>query len=260
MVLVMDQLGPLLEELFILCGQKFLLKTVLMLAEEMIMNIKFVYRSNYIYCDIKPDNFLLDTRSDSTHISIIDFGLASKYCDSTSQQHIPSCKYQFFTDLEASTKHEKYKCILQKKLDTSPLKLCAGLSTEFQLFLKYARALSFTASPDYQYIQQLFSNIFSTNDFQHDDIFDWSLMDIELTSSLGSMPILPPAQNCQLHNPGFIYFTLIAQPSVPPRMFRSPDASLHMLASSIFTGLFAEMSGDERRVLADWKLFGFVCF
>lgn len=74
-------LGKSLEDLLNICGHKFSLKTVLMIADQLIDRICFVHSRSYIHRDIKPDNFLTgDLKGpNSSTIYIIDFGLAKKY-------------------------------------------------------------------------------------------------------------------------------------------------------------------------------------
>ncbi|CAN6935295.1 unnamed protein product [Brassica oleracea var. botrytis] len=87
-VLVIDLLGPSLEDLFNFCSRKLSLKTVLMLADQMINRIEFVHQKSFLHRDIKPDNFLMGLGRRANQVYVIDFGLAKKYRDSNNQ-HIP---------------------------------------------------------------------------------------------------------------------------------------------------------------------------
>lgn len=90
-ILVIDLLGPSLEDLFDLCGRTFSIKTVAMLAIQMISRIQTVHEKDMIYRDIKPDNFLIGRPNSmqENDIFIVDFGMAKIYRDIVTKQHIP---------------------------------------------------------------------------------------------------------------------------------------------------------------------------
>lgn len=91
LILVIDLLGPSLEDLFDWCGRKFTLKTVVMVAKQMISRVQTIHERSLIYRDIKPDNFLIGRPNTPTAnlVYVVDFGMAKQYRDPTTQQHIP---------------------------------------------------------------------------------------------------------------------------------------------------------------------------
>eukprot|EP00696_Hemimastix_kukwesjijk_P008210 gnl/Hemi2/20395_TR6770_c0_g10_i1.p2 gnl/Hemi2/20395_TR6770_c0_g10~~gnl/Hemi2/20395_TR6770_c0_g10_i1.p2 ORF type:complete len:346 (-),score=97.76 gnl/Hemi2/20395_TR6770_c0_g10_i1:213-1250(-) len=226
-VMVMDLLGPSLEDLFNFCSRRFSLKTVLMLADQMIGRIEYIHSKNFIHRDIKPDNFLMGLGKKSNQVNLIDFGLAKKYRDPKTHQHIPYRENKSLTgtaryasinthlgieqsrrdDLEslgyvlmyfnrgslpwqglkAATKQHKYNRISEKKMSTPVELLCRGYPSEFCTYLNYTRSLRFDDKPDYGYLRKLFRDLFFREGFQCDYIFDWTILKYSNNSRMHSM-------------------------------------------------------------------------
>ena len=89
-LMVMDLLGPSLEDQFNKCGRRFSLKTVLMVADQMLERVELMHSRHLIHRDIKPANFVTDAgRGNGNFIYCIDFGLSKRYRHPRTLQHIP---------------------------------------------------------------------------------------------------------------------------------------------------------------------------
>jgi hypothetical protein len=165
-------------------------------------------------------------------IHIIDFGLAKKYRDPRSHQHIPYRENKNLTgtaryasinthigieqsrrdDLEslgyvlmyfirgslpwqglkANTKKQKYERIMDRKMSTSTEQLCKGYPTEFRSYFEYCRSLRFEDRPDYAYLKRLFKELFYRKGFQYDNMFDWTVLNLQQERSrLPQQPNMP---------------------------------------------------------------------
>lgn len=229
-IMILDLLGPSLEDLLKICNRKLSLKTVLILADQMISRIEYIHSKNFLHRDIKPDNFLIGLGKKASTVFVIDFGLAKRYRDAKTQQHIPyregknltgTARYtSIFThmgieqsrrdDLEglgyvllyllkgslpwqglaAHTKKEKYDKIMQAKINTSLEELCLDVPREFLEFLNYAKSLRFEDRPDYSYLKRLFKELFAKEDFQLDYVFDWTNMNLRKSSQSKNTPLV----------------------------------------------------------------------
>lgn len=219
-VMVMDLLGPSLEDLFNFCNRQFGLKTILMLAEQMLCRIEYAHTKSFIHRDIKPDNFLMGLGKKANVVHIIDMGLAKRYRDPRTHQHIPYRENKNLTgtaryasinthlgieqsrrdDLEslgyvllyfcrgslpwqglrAVNKKQKYDKISEKKMSTPLDVLCRGLPAEFTTYMNHVRTLRFDDKCDYGYLRKIFRDLFVREGYQYDYVFDWTRLKFEI--------------------------------------------------------------------------------
>ena len=194
-ILIMELMGKSLEDL-ININKKFSIKTVCMLAYQMINILQYIHEKHIIHRDIKPDNFVMGLNENNAHLYIIDFGLSKKYRSSKTLMQYPLIKRKKLVgtaryasihaleefeqsrrdDLEsvgyvliyflkgrlpwqglkAKGKEERYMKILTKKKEIKSEELCKGFPFIFQNFVHYSKNLDYLEEPDYENLKDMF--------------------------------------------------------------------------------------------------------
>eukprot|EP00347_Sterkiella_histriomuscorum_P001603 403371398 len=214
-IMAIELLGPSLEDLFVYCGRKLSLKTVLLIAEQLIHKIEVFQTRGFIHRDLKPENILIGLEENAQTLYLIDFGLAKRWKNPQTNEHIPFRDKKSLTgtaryasanthlgieqsrrdDLEgagyvllyllkgelpwqglrARNKDDKYRKIKDCKVTTPIEKLCHGLPEEFAIFMSYCRQLKFDETPNYAFIRRNFKELYYKCGFEHEFIFDWTI-------------------------------------------------------------------------------------
>ncbi|KAL9630645.1 MAG: hypothetical protein Q9164_006315 [Protoblastenia rupestris] len=214
--MVFDLLGPSLEDLFNFCGRQFSLKTVLMLADQLLHRLEHIHSKDVIHRDIKPENFLMGTGKYGNQVYVTDLGLATERRNVQTEadptrapkrhligtarfasinghlgilQHrcddLESLGYIFlyflrgslpWQGLKASDQTQKDELILEMKKTIGTEDLCGDLPKEFRTYFDYIRSLNFDKTPAYTYLRKIFRNLFARNRFDHDHVFDWTIL------------------------------------------------------------------------------------
>ena len=198
-ILIETLLDKSLENLFSESHGNFNLKDISMIGIQVLDRLEYIHNKNIIHRDIKPDNFVIGKNDNKKIIYIIDFGLAKKYRNSQTLEHIPfrmtkrltgtaryasvnalkggeqsrkddleSLAYMILYFLRGSlpwmgvagiTKGDKYKKIYYLKKNIGADKLFEDLPDEFKEFYLYVKKLEFEQDPDYNYCRKLFLNV-----------------------------------------------------------------------------------------------------
>lgn len=203
-IIVMDLLGPSLEDI-LSKRKKFRLKSIILLAIQMIELMRYIHDRGYIHRDIKPDNFVMD-KNNHRKLYCIDFGLAKRYLK-RNDEHISFKKGNKFCgtaryasiaahkgyeqsrkdDLEAigyllvylyrgklpwqnlkhKDKKERYRMILEKKESISEEELCEQLPREFLVYFKHVKTLDFDEKPRYQALINMFKKLYGFKNYRN---------------------------------------------------------------------------------------------
>lgn len=212
-ILVIDLLGRSIEDLFVSCHHKFSLKTVLMLADQLISRIEFIHSKGILHRDVKPDNFVIGLHSKSNQIFVVDYGLSKSWKDSRNmhisfregkpltgtaryssinthlgreqsrRDDLESLGYMLVYFLKGSLpwmgtgvdhRKQRYEVIAEKKMSTTVDVLCKGLPQEFATYLSEVRKLEFTETPNYARYRHMFRDLFIKEGYVYDYKYDWS--------------------------------------------------------------------------------------
>ncbi|OBZ79480.1 Casein kinase I [Grifola frondosa] len=212
-VLVLDKLGANLQQVRRLCRGQLTLKTILMLAEQMLTRVEFVHSRGVILRDIKPENFAMGLGRHCNVVHLFDFGLAKLFVDPLTEVHIPfreglvglgtprytSANVHFgreqgrrddiealgfvllfllhgklpWQGIYAPSYEAKLRRIGEMKIGKAFDELLTNSPPEFRQYFDHCRGLSFDQKPDYVLLKNIFRERMGREGWLYDWQFDW---------------------------------------------------------------------------------------
>ncbi|KAI8565544.1 hypothetical protein RHMOL_Rhmol03G0268300 [Rhododendron molle] len=202
-ILVMDMLGPSLWDVWNSNNQMLSEEMVSCIAVEAISILQQLHFKGFVHGDVKPENFLLGQpgSSDAKKLYLVDLGLASRWRDSSSGQHVDydqkpdvfrgTVRYASVhahlgrtgsrrDDLESLAYtlifllrgklpwqgivgENKGFLVCRKKMGTSAEMLCCLCPPPFRQFLERVTNMKFDEEPDYSKLIALFEGSIGPN-------------------------------------------------------------------------------------------------
>ena len=211
-VLVITLLGKDLAS-YLKIYKKFSLKTVLMIADQLLLLLENIHSKCLLHRDIKPENILVGKGDHGDTIFFVDFGISKYYKDNLGRHiayrekksFIGTTRYASIAahlgieisrkdDLESLayviiflakgqlpwqnlnvSEAEKTKKVGEIKIKTTVEELCKGLPEEIAKYLTYVKNLSFKENPDYIFLKGLIMKAAMINNIIMDNQWDWAL-------------------------------------------------------------------------------------
>ena len=197
--------------------KKFSLKTVVMLADQLLNILETIHSKGVVHGDLKPGNILMGVGDKHDQCFIVDFGISKVYRYSNGT-HIPYRTKKPFIgtriyasisvhngietsrkdDLESliyvlvflhkgnlpwqklnMSESENKKKVGEMKMKLASEEICKDMPEEFVKFLNYVKNLSFKQNPDYSYLKGLIGKAALANNFQMDNKWDWIMPDVK---------------------------------------------------------------------------------
>ncbi|KAM3128379.1 hypothetical protein pb186bvf_019507 [Paramecium bursaria] len=203
-IMVMELLGKSIHQLFQQQNRNFSLKTVLMIAEQMIDRLEYIHSKSIVHRDIQPGNLAIGVSEKQQIIYLIDFGLSKRINVINGIQIFKNMEQKFLgtnrfasinthKQIESSRKDDleslAYTLIYLIKgqlpwqnnynneqvinMKQNPSLYCWGIPQEFLNFINYAQNLLPQQQPDYESCRQNFRTLFFSLNFEYDWVFDW---------------------------------------------------------------------------------------
>ncbi|XXG42646.1 hypothetical protein AAC387_Pa01g2872 [Persea americana] len=198
-ILVMDMLGPSLWDVWNSVGQAMSPNMVACIAVEAISILEKLHLKGFVHGDVKPENFLLGQPGtiDEKKLFLIDLGLASRWKDASSGQHVDydqrpdifrgtiryasvhahlgrtgsrrddleSLAYTLVFLIKGRLPWQGYQgdnksfLVCKKKMATSPELLCFFCPPPFKQFLETVTNMKYDEEPNYLKLISLFDSL-----------------------------------------------------------------------------------------------------
>ncbi|KAJ3698816.1 hypothetical protein LUZ61_002521 [Rhynchospora tenuis] len=198
-ILVMDMLGPSLWDVWNSVGQAMSPSMVACIAVEAISILEKLHSKGFVHGDVKPENFLLGQPGspDEKKLFLIDLGLASRWKEATSGQHVEydqrpdifrgtiryasvhahlgrtgsrrddleSLAYTLIFLIRGRLPWQGYQgenksfLVCKKKMATSAEQMCYLCPLPFRLFLETVTNMKFDEEPNYPKLISLFDTL-----------------------------------------------------------------------------------------------------